>query len=155
MFSSNPFREEIPIMLGFKCQRVSLTSITLDLSLRITHLTSRENEGDPGAYRIESLLEAHGTIGISYTRRMDHVRLRNNLKIAAGFEIRTFGAHELTLLLVELCPAIWAGTFDQFCAGRVRDAGRHVAYRLVVLCRNNPPDAPELWRHRPAGLQML
>jgi len=77
------------------------------------------------------------------------------LKIAAGFEIETFGAHELAFLLVELCPTIWAGTFDQFCAGRVRGAGRHVAYRLVVPCRNNPPDAPELSRRQPDGLQTL
>jgi hypothetical protein len=36
------------------------------------------------------------------------------LEVAAGFEIRTIGAHELTLVLVQLCPTIRAGAFDQF-----------------------------------------
>ena len=36
-------------------------------------------------------------------------------EIAAGFEIGAGGAHELALLLVELCPTIRAGTFDFLC----------------------------------------
>jgi hypothetical protein len=37
---------------------------------------------------------------------------KGQLKVAAGFEIRAVGAHELAFLLVELCPTIRAGTFD-------------------------------------------
>ena len=37
---------------------------------------------------------------------------KRQLKVAAGFEIETVGAHELALLLVERRPTVWAGTFD-------------------------------------------
>ena len=37
-----------------------------------------------------------------------------NLEIAAGFEIRTIGAHQFAFLLIEVRPAIRAGPFDLF-----------------------------------------
>ena len=36
------------------------------------------------------------------------------LEVAAGFEVRAVGAHQLAFLLVQLCPAVRAGPFDLF-----------------------------------------
>jgi hypothetical protein len=77
------------------------------------------------------------------------------LEVATGFEIRTVGAHELALLLIQLCPAVWAGTFDLFDLRFIEGAGRHAVYRLVVLCRSIPPDVQGLSRHPQAALQTL
>jgi hypothetical protein len=62
------------------------------------------------------------------------------LEVATGFEVRAVGAHELAFLLVQLCPAVWAGSFDLFDLRCIKGAGRHAVYRLVVLCRSIPPD---------------
>src|SRR5437762_14067739 len=74
-------------------------------------------------------------------------------EIAAGLEIRAVGAHELAFLLVELCPADWAGAFDQFHLRSIRCAGRHAACRPVVLCRNTRPNDQEWSQRRQAGLR--
>ena len=65
------------------------------------------------------------------------------LEVAAGFEIGTPGALELAFFLVELCPAVRAGAFDLFQIGRVTCAGRHAAYRPVVLCQSIRRDGRE------------
>ena len=76
---------------------------------------------------------------------------RSGSEVAAGFEIETVGAHELAFLLVEPCPAIWAGAFDLFNLRAVTCAGRHAACRLVVPCRNTPQDGLKSWRRQPDG----
>ena len=44
-------------------------------------------------------------------------------------------------MILELCPAVRTGAFDLFdIVGGITGAGRHAAYRLAVLFRNNPPD---------------
>ena len=77
------------------------------------------------------------------------------LEVAAGFEIRTDGAHELAFLLVQLCPTIWAGAFDLFEAGKVISGGRHVACRPVALSQNIRQGGRGSSRRPPAGPQKL
>jgi hypothetical protein len=36
------------------------------------------------------------------------------LEVAAGFEVRAVGAHQLAFLLIQSCPAVRAGPFDLF-----------------------------------------
>src|SRR5262249_62376750 len=80
------------------------------------------------------------------------------LEITTGFEIRTDGAHELAFLLIELCPTVWAGTFDLFEIGgvsRVISGGRHEACRPVALYRNILQGGRGSSPRPPGGLQRL
>jgi hypothetical protein len=42
------------------------------------------------------------------------LRIARCSKIAAGLEVGAFGALELALLFIKLCPAVRAGAFDLF-----------------------------------------
>src|SRR5712664_3103308 len=62
------------------------------------------------------------------------------LEVTTRFEVRAPGAHQLTFLLVELCPAVRAGTFDLFGLRCITCGGRRGVCHLVVLCRSTRPD---------------
>ena len=86
-------------------------------------------------------------------KNLRHLRLnslsKRQLEVGAGFEIRAVGAHELAFLLIELCPAIRAGSFDLFDVRGITYAGRHAAYRLAVLYRSIRRGVQGSWLHRP------